>query len=271
MTKTLNIAVLGADGRMGRAVMQHIVANPLTMLCGAITNRNSRELGADAGRLIGRDAIGITLEHDMKAALSKADVLIDFSAPSAVIDAALLMHDTPCTALVSGTTGLSRDEEKALATAASNIALLRSGNFSMGVNMLEGLVELAAAKLRGGWDIEILDMHHRHKVDAPSGTAIMLGQAAARGRGADLDAVKTVSREGISAPREEGQIGFAALRGGGVVGEHDVRIANELEMLSLSHTAFDRSVFAVGAVEAALWAARQPKGRYDMKDVLGLR
>jgi len=176
----------------------------------------------------------------------------------------------PPSRFVTGTTGYTDTEEKALLAAGDSITLLKSGNFSLGVNMLEALVELATDKLRAGWDIEVLEMHHKHKVDAPSGTALMLGKAAAKGRGVSLKDNQVLSREGRGGARVEGQIGFAALRGGGVIGAHEVRIASELEMITLSHDAFDRSVFASGAVTAALWAAQQPKGLYDMKDVLGL-
>jgi len=196
----------------------------------------------------------------------------DFSHPKPAIDAALAMHGARCHTFVSGTTGYNETEEKALLKASEDITLLRSGNFSLGVNMLEALVEMASARLNArDWDIEVLEMHHRHKIDAPSGTALMLGDAAAKGRGVNLKDVQVLSREGISQPREAGQIGFAALRGGGVIGEHAVSLTSELEQIRLEHTAFDRSVFAKGAVTAALWAAKQPTGLYDMKDVLGLK
>jgi len=196
--------------------------------------------------------------------------MIDFSSPGAAIDAALATHDRRCHTFVTGTTGFTEVEEKALISAAHNITLLKSGNFSLGVNMLEVLVERATKALNSGWDVEVLEMHHKHKVDAPSGTALMLGQAAARGRGVDLKDTQVLSREGRGDARREGQIGFAALRGGGVIGSHEVRIASELEMITLAHEALDRSVFASGAVAAAIWAYAQPKGLYDMKDVLGL-
>jgi len=203
--------------------------------------------------------------------LEHCDVMIDFSSPKASIDAALSMHGTRCHTLITGTTGYSETEEKALLAAGENITLLKSGNFSLGVNMLEALVELAGAKLGAqDWDIEISEMHHKHKVDAPSGTALMLGEAAAKGRKVALSDKQVLSRSGRGAPREAGQIGFTALRGGGVIGQHSVHLASELEMLTLSHEAFDRSVFASGAVAAALWAHDKPTGLYSMRDVLGL-
>ena len=271
MSKDLHIGVLGADGRMGGAILRALGEEPRATLAVAMTAPNSPHIGQDAGDVAGLRACGVKLTSDIKAGLKNCDVLIDFSSPKAAIDAALAMHDTRCHTLVTGTTGYNEAEEKALLTAANNITLLKSGNFSFGVNMLEALIELASAKLRTGWDIEVLEMHHKHKVDAPSGTALMLGQAAAKGRGVSLKETQVLSRKGVTPPRREGQIGFAALRGGGVIGAHEVRIASELEMITLSHDAFDRSVFAKGAVAAALWAAKKPKGLYDMKDVLGLK
>jgi len=271
MTKDLAIGLLGADGRMGGAILQALSDEPRAALTAAITAPNSPNIGKDAGEVVGLQSCGVKLSSDIRAALSNCDVLIDFSSPKAAIDAALSMHGTRCHTLVTGTTGYTETERKALLAAGNNITLLKSGNFSLGVNMLEALVELAADKLREGWDIEVLEMHHKHKVDAPSGTALMLGHAAAKGRGVALQDKQVLSREGRGEPRQDGQIGFAALRGGGVIGAHEVRLANELEMITLSHDAFDRSVFAKGAVAAAIWAAEQTKGVYDMKDVLGLK
>ena len=270
MSEILDIAILGADGRMGKAVIREIAQTSNIRLSAAITAPNSPNIGADAGQVSGLPHYGIALQSDIRAALDMCDVMIDFSSPQSALDAVLAMHATRCHSFVTGTTGYSNVEEKALLAASESITLLKSGNFSLGVNMLEALVELASDKLRIGWDIEILEMHHKHKVDAPSGTALMLGHAAAKGRGTPLSELQVLSREGQTGARNEGDIGFAALRGGGVIGAHEVRIASELEMITLSHDAFDRSVFASGAVTAAIWAAAQPKGIYDMKDVLGL-
>lgn len=270
MTQPVDIGILGADGRMGGAILRALDAEPRAQLRCAITAPNSPNIGQDAAEAAGLKACGVTLTSDISDGLDACDVLIDFSSPHAAIDAALAMHERRCGVLVTGTTGYTETEEAALLRAGESLTLLKSGNFSLGVNMLEALVELAAAKLQAGWDVEILDMHHKHKVDAPSGTAVMLGEAAARGRGISLKDHQILSREGRGDARVQGQIGFAALRGGGVIGQHDVRIASELEMITLSHEAFDRSVFASGAVTAALWAAGKPAGLYDMKDVLGL-
>ena len=270
MTKQLDIGVLGADGRMGGAIIRRLAAEPRARLTAAVTAQSSPNLGRDAADVAGLKICGVNLTSDIQAALTVCDVLIDFSHPKAAIDAALAMQGTRCHTFVTGTTGYTDIEEKALLAAGESITLLKSGNFSLGVNMLEALVTLATDKLREGWDIEVLEMHHKHKVDAPSGTALMLGEAAAKGRGVTLKDKQILSREGRGQARSEGQIGFAALRGGGVIGAHEVRIASELEMITLSHDAFDRNVFADGAVTAALWAAEKPAGLYNMKDVLGL-
>lgn len=270
MVKPIDIGILGADGRMGASVLRALHAEPRARLTVALTAPTSKTLGQDAGSIAGLRDVGVKLTSDIKAGLSACDVLIDFSSPKAAIDAALSMHETRCRTLITGTTGYNETEEKALLSIGNDITLLKSGNFSLGVNLLEILVEQATKALRTGWDVEVLEMHHKHKVDAPSGTALMLGEAAAQGRGVSLKEKQVLSREGRGAPRDEGEIGFAALRGGGVIGAHEVRIASELEMVTLSHDAFDRSVFASGAVTAALWAVDKPKGVYSMKDVLGL-
>lgn len=270
---SIELGILGADGRMGAAVIQAISDRSDLRLGAALTAPSSPQLGQDAGELAGVDAIGVKLSADLKAGLDQCDVLIDFSAPKAAIDAALILagtgHSGRCEAMVSGTTGFTPTEDQALEAASENIALLRAGNFSPGVTALSVLVELAAEKLSEGWDIEILEMHHRHKVDAPSGTALLLGEAAAKGRGLDLDTQKVLSRVGVTGERKAEDIGFAVLRGGGVIGHHQVKLANQREMITLSHDAFDRSVFARGAVSAAVWLAEQKTGLYSMRDALG--
>lgn len=272
MEKILDIGLLGADGRMGGAILRILEAEPKARLSAALTSPSSAHLGQDAGDAAGLKPLGVTLTSDIKAGLNKCDVLIDFSHPKPAIDAALAMHETRCHTFVTGTTGYDIAENKALLAAAGHITLLRSGNFSLGVNMLEALVEIASARLTADeWDIEILEMHHKRKIDTPSGTALMLGEAAAKGRNANLQDIQVLTREGRGEPRQSGQIGFAALRGGGVIGEHAVSLTSELEQIRLEHSAFDRSVFARGAVTAALWASQKPAGLYDMKDVLGLK
>jgi len=270
MTKIIDIGVLGAEGRMGGAIIQALRAEPKAQLKVALTSPGSKNLGQDVAEIAGLSDSGVLLSSDISAGLDHCDVMIDFSSPKAAIDAALNMHHARCGSLVTGTTGYTATERKALLAAAESITLLKSGNFSLGVNLLEALVELAAEKLNQDWDVEISEMHHRYKVDAPSGTALLLGEAAARGRNMKLSEHQVLSRQGREAPRQSGQIGFSALRGGGVIGQHQVHLASELEMITLSHEAFDRSVFASGAVAAAIWAQDKPKGLYSMRDVLGL-
>tara|TARA_R110002051_G_scaffold77044_4_gene140540 strand:- start:1014 stop:1718 length:705 start_codon:yes stop_codon:yes gene_type:complete len=204
--------------------------------------------------------------------LSLCDVIIDFSTPESSIALARTCAERGGPALVIGSTGFSEAQEVELAAAAARVAIVRSGNFSLGVNVLIGLVEQAALRLDArDWDIEVLEAHHRRKVDAPSGTALMLGEAAATGRGADLSELKSPPYDGLTGEREAGRIGFASLRAGGIVGEHTVMFASEDEVVSLSHKAIDRSLFARGAVAAAAWVRKRPPGLYDMQDVLGFR
>ncbi len=204
--------------------------------------------------------------------LSLCDVVIDFSTADASVELALACADKGGPALVIGSTGLTPEQDAEILKAAERIAIVRSGNFSLGVNILIGLVEHAAQRLDArDWDIEILETHHRKKVDAPSGTALMLGEAAAAGRDVDLADVRSAPYDGVGEPRTEGHIGFASLRAGGVIGEHTVLFASDDETLTLSHSAIDRSLFAKGAVAAAAWVRSRPPGLYDMQDVLGFR
>lgn len=246
----IRIGILGARGRMGVAVAEAVIA-------------------ADASVSGGIDRDGAAQgQYENAAQLAMAsDVLIDFSTPDALpghLDAALAAN---CP-IVIGTTGLSATDHDAIDAAAAKIAVLQTGNTSLGVTLLAQLVRDAAAKLGEDWDIEIVEMHHRHKVDAPSGTALLLGQAAADGRGIDLTANSERGRDGQTGARKPGAIGFAALRGGSVPGDHSVILASEDESITLSHRADNRRIFARGAVKAALWLKGQPAGRYDMGDVL---
>lgn len=227
---------------MGRALLGEIQKHKTAELASALTAPSSANLGAKYGPVM--------LSTDVREALQICDVLIDFSHPKAAIDAALMMYDAPCNTLVTGTTGYSPTEDTALTASSEAITLVKSGNFSIGICLLENLVERAANTLGTEWDVSILDIHHRHKKDAPSGTALMLGQALENGGAQSVE--------------------HAAQRLGGVIGEHHVSLASELETITLSHRANDRSVFAAGALTAALWAVSKPKGLYNMKDVLGL-
>ena len=256
MTPPIRIAVSGALGRMGLAVAEAVEASPNLVL---------------AGRFDRPDAVDPIL-MDRASALEGADVVVDFSTPAASVALAGEAATLGRPALVIGSTGFSPGEIDALAEAALRIPIVRAGNFSLGVNMLMGLVELASAALSPAeFDIEVTEAHHRRKVDAPSGTALMLGQAAARGRGVDLDRVSIRARDGITGARPEGAIGFSVVRGGGVIGEHSVIFAGEDEILTLSHSARDRGLFARGALAAARWVVSRDPGAYDMRDVLGFR
>jgi len=251
----VRIGVSGALGRMGVNVAATVRARPELQLAARFDRP-----GAEGEGLV---AAG--------EALKACDVIIDFSTPQASAALARAAAERGGPALVIGSTGLDPAQEAAIAEAAGRIAVVRSGNFSLGVNLLLGLVRQAARALPASdYDIEIAEAHHRRKVDAPSGTALMLGEAAAAGRGRKLAAVEVRARDGLTGPREPGAIGFAVLRGGGVVGEHSVLFAAEDEIITLSHSARDRALFARGAVEAALWAAGKAPGLYGMADVLGM-
>ncbi|WP_017931077.1 4-hydroxy-tetrahydrodipicolinate reductase [Robiginitomaculum antarcticum] len=265
MSKTIRIALLGATGRMGLALVREIAAHPRAELSAAIAA--PAHDGADIFEMAGLKSTGLLAGTDLYAALDGCDVLIDFSTPKSAIDAALLMHEVSCGAMVSGTTGFTGSEERAFDAAAQAVCVVRSGNFSLGVNVLTALVEQASKALPADFDIDILDVHHKYKADAPSGTALMLGAAAAKGRGQAAPDARNLRR---NQPRKDGEIGFAAMRVGGVTGDHDVIFGSEMETLTLSHRALDRAVFARGALVAALWAAGQSAGHYDMRDVLGL-
>lgn len=257
----VRIGVGGALGRMGRVT------------AGVVGARKDATLAAlvDRPDLAGQDCGGTRLST-LAEALAGCDVIVDFSTPAGSVALAKAAAEHGGPALVIASTGASEDESRAIEAAAKTIALVRSGNFSLGVNLLAGLVARAAKTLGPeDWDIEIVEAHHRRKVDAPSGTALLLAQAAARGRRRELGEIALPPRDGVTGPRSEGAIGFASVRGGGVVGEHSVIFAAEEETLTLSHSARDRALFARGALEAAKWVVGKPPGLYDMIDVLGLR
>ena len=265
MEQTTRIAVMGAAGRMGQALIKAVAENPATVLAAAIERPGSDALGKTI------DGTDVTVTDNVAEALSTCDAVLDFTAPAATVALAQAAGRAGV-AHVIGTTGFSPEDERAIADAAQAATIVKSGNMSMGVIMLSVLVEKAARALAAAdWDIEVVEMHHKHKVDAPSGTALLLGDAAATGRGIDLASHSTRVRDGHTGPREEGTIGFATLRGGSVVGDHSVIIAGAGERVTLSHHAEDRAIFARGAVKAAIWAHRQSRpGLYSMRDVLGL-
>lgn len=267
---TLAIAIAGAAGRMGRALINAASQDARFRIVGGTERKDGQFLGADIGALAGIAPLFMAITDAADHAAEGAEVWLDFTTPEATLAALDALAATPARAAIIGTTGFTPAQEAALTAHADRIALVRSGNFSLGVNILAALVERAARTLGPEWDIEISETHHRRKVDAPSGTALLLGDAAALGRGKALSALRVSHRDGVTGPRPEGGIGFSVQRGGGIVGDHTVLFAAEHEVLELSHRALDRSVFADGALAAALWAAEKPPGLYTMRDVLGL-
>jgi 4-hydroxy-tetrahydrodipicolinate reductase len=262
------IAVAGAGGRMGTAVIRAVSAAEGIAVAAAFDRIGAPAIGKDAGELAGIDRLDVPVMDHLEVALAQAQGIIDFTAPAASVTLAKKAAERGMVHVI-GTTGLSADDEAAIRQAAkAGARIVKAGNFSLGVNLLLGLVKKAAAELPG-CDVEILEMHHNRKVDAPSGTALMLGEAAAAGRNVSLEEASVRVRDGHTGPREPGSIGFATLRGGNVIGEHHVIFAGPSERLTLSHVADDRNLFAAGAVRAALWAKDQKPGLYSMADVLG--
>jgi 4-hydroxy-tetrahydrodipicolinate reductase len=267
----VRIAVLGATGRMGRSLIHAIHDSTEFELVGALASADSPALGSDAGEMAGLNRrFGTSVTADPGAALARADVALDFTVAGAVRANLVACLATGCPLLV-GTTGLDGETQAALDDATGRIAVLVAPNTSLGINLLAQLVEQAAAALPPEYDIEVLEAHHRYKVDAPSGTALRLGEAAAAGRGEDLKALATPARSGAVGARREGSIGFAVVRGGDIVGEHTVFYAGPGERLELTHRAHDRLTFAYGALRAAEWLRGRAAGRYTMGDVLGFR
>ncbi len=264
----LAIGVVGAGGRMGRALIAAVLATGSVRLAAASEREGHPSLGLDAASLVGEAPINIPVTADAGRVFEASSVVLDFTAPAATALHARLAAETG-TCLVVGTTGLDAGQQEAIKAASEKVAIVQAPNFSVGVNLAMALVERAAASLDESFDIEIVEMHHRHKVDAPSGTALGLGRAAARGRGVDLDAMADRGRDGLAGPRRRGAIGFAALRGGDVVGDHRVIFAADGERLEIGHIAGGRELFSRGAVRAALWASGREPGLYSMQDVLG--
>lgn len=265
----MRYVVSGAAGRMGAALIRAVIDSDGGELAGAIERPGSEALGRDAGEAAGLGLLGITITDDPLPCLARCDALLDFTSP----DATLALNELAAQARivhVIGTTGIPDDALPRFDAAARHARIVRAGNMSLGVNLLTALARKVAAALDEDFDIEVVEMHHRHKVDAPSGTALMLGEAAAQGRGVTLGDKGVFTRHGQTGARGRGDIGFATLRGGSVIGDHEVIFAAEGERVSLSHQAGDRGIFARGAVKAAQWAYPQKPGHYSMLDVLGL-
>jgi 4-hydroxy-tetrahydrodipicolinate reductase len=266
----MRVVIAGAGGRMGRALIQAVAATKGVVLAGAAEAAGSAVIGRDAGELAGLGPNGIKVTSDVAALLKNADGLIEFTIPAATLALAELTAAAGVVHVI-GTTGHSAEEEAVIAQAAKRATIVKSGNMSLGVNLLAALTKRVAKTLNADFDIEIVEMHHNKKIDAPSGTALMLGRAAAEGRGIELSEHAARGRDGITGARRAGDIGFAALRGGTVVGDHSVIFAGPSERVELTHRAEDRMIFARGALHAALWARGKKPGLYAMADVLGLK
>jgi 4-hydroxy-tetrahydrodipicolinate reductase len=276
MDEAPGIVVAGAAGRMGRMLARAVLEAAdagAARLAGLVVREGHPWAGQDAGEALGLPPSslprGLRVTDDPVEAFARAQGVLDFTAPAATAGFATLAAQARAVHVV-GTTGLGEEDLRRLGLAARHAVVVRAGNMSLGVNLLVGLARRVAAALGEDWDAEVVEMHHRLKVDAPSGTALMLGEAVAEGRGVDLGAMAERGRDGMAGPRGRGRIGFASLRGGDVVGEHEVIFAGEGERVALRHVATDRMVFARGAVRAALWGQGRPPGEYTMMDVLGL-
>ena len=267
--QALKIGIVGCGGRMGQALVGVVLDHPKARLSGGTEQQDSLRVGQTIRHPVTGADSGLVIGANAEQLFENSDIVIDFTCPTATA-----MHSGFAakhgTVHIAGTTGMTPEDEKALHHAAKTVPVVYAANFSLGVNLLFYLTRKAASLLDDEYDIEILEMHHRHKVDAPSGTALGLGQQAARGRGVDLGQVSDRVRDGITGERKRGDIGFAVLRGGNVAGEHSVSFNAPDERIILSHKAGDRAIFARGAVKAALWAVDRPAGLYDMFDVLGL-
>ena len=269
MTDTLSIAIAGIAGRMGRQLVSaaHDKGHKVT---GGSEHPESLYLTEDIGTLAGKAALGVTPSTDLVSATTGASVWIDFTRPYATLAALAELQTSTIKTIIIGTTGFTPLQDEAIVAHKERFTIVKAGNFSLGIAFLTAMTRLAAEKLGPGWDLEILETHHRHKIDAPSGTALMLGEAAAAGRGKPLKDLRLPPYNGPSAKRVEDGIGFAVRRAGGIIGEHDVTLTTETEQITLAHKALDRRVFAEGALKAAEWASKQAPGLYTIRDVLGI-
>lgn len=265
----MKIGIVGCAGRMGRMLIKQITETDGCTVCGGTEPKGSPFLDQDIGSLAGQGTFGISVIESAEELFDVADAVIDFTSPVASVMHAQIAAQAKKIHVI-GTTGISDEEQAKISEAGLQAVIVQGANMSLGVNLLAQLTKKVAAILDDDFDIEILEMHHHHKVDAPSGTALLLGKAAAKGRGVDHDRVADRGRDGITGARKKGDIGYAVLRGGNVVGDHSVMFAAENEIIEVTHKAGDRSIFARGAVRAALWARDKPAGNYDMMDVLGL-
>jgi len=266
----MKIGIVGCAGRMGKMLIKEVIDNPSTQLFGCTEAPNNPTIGKDPGLLVGGDPTGLKITDEAAELFSNSDAVIDFTTPKTTLMHAQLAADTH-TGLIVGTTGFQPDQQAKLQALSTNTFIFQAANFSVGVNLLIGLSEQVGALLGDEYDTEILEMHHKHKVDAPSGTALALGRAVAKGRGVKLSDVTEPDRLGITGARKIGGIGFAALRGGAVIGDHTVMFAADGERIELTHKASERSIYSGGAVRAALWSQTQDYGFYGMPEMLGFQ
>jgi len=269
MDEVPGLVVTGASGRMGQTLIQLAGASDKLRLVGCIERAGHPWTGRDVGEAMGGAALGVVVTDDPLEAFAKAQAVVDFTSPAATVEFAALAAQARAVHVI-GTTGLEAEHLAKIEAASHHAVIVRAGNMSLGVNLLARLTQKVAAALDADWDVEIVEAHHRAKVDAPSGTALMLGQAAAEGRGISLADAKVSGRDGMTGARERGTIGFSAIRGGDIVGEHDVIFAGMGERIVLRHLATDRAIFARGALRAAVWGQGKKPGQYDMMDVLGI-
>ena len=265
----INIGVIGAGGRMGRMLIEAVQDNPQTTLSAAIERQGSSLIGADAGEVASIGRIDIKIVDDLVAVINDIDVLIDFSLPEATEQNMQICAEHKV-AMVIGTTGFNEQQEQVLTEASKHIAIVYAGNYSTGVNLSLKLLEMAAKAFGTDADVEIIEAHHKHKIDAPSGTAFMMAEAVAEARGQDLKKVAVYGREGQTGARKEGTIGIHAIRGGEIIGDHTVMFIADGEVVEITHRARARMTFAAGAVRASTWIAQKKSGQYNMQDVLGL-
>jgi 4-hydroxy-tetrahydrodipicolinate reductase len=266
----ITLVIAGAAGRMGQTLIREAAKTHGVKVIAGLEAADNAHQGQDLGRMAGIDDLGARIEADPLPVIAKADALIDFTRPQVSLALADLAAQARIVHVI-GTTGFADADETRIKAAARHATIIKSGNMSLGVNLLAGLVERAAHALGNNFDIEILEIHHRNKADAPSGTALLLGQAAARGRDKKLSDLRLKPHDGITGARTPGAIGFASLRGGSVVGDHTVFLSGDGERIELTHRAEDRAIFAKGALKAAQWGQGKGPGLFDMQDVLGLR
>jgi 4-hydroxy-tetrahydrodipicolinate reductase len=269
MSALPGIVITGVSGRMGRMLAGLVAASDKARLVAGVERPGHAWIGRDLGECLGGAANGVPVTDDPVEAFARAQAVLDFTAPAATVGFAALAAQARAVHVI-GTTGLEAADLEKISAAARHAVIVRAGNMSLGVNLLVRLTQKIAAALDEDWDVEVVEAHHRMKVDAPSGTALMLGRAAAEGRGVTLDDAMVSGRDGITGARVRGTIGFSAIRGGDIVGEHDVIFASDGERVVLRHVATDRAIFARGALRAALWGQGRKPGEYDMMDVLGL-